>query len=148
MVLMAAEVIGILMRWAHIVSAVMLIGGITYARVVAFPALAGAGEEDGGVPPFERLTLRYRPMVYAAIAGLVVSGVYNFLSHRGHTPYFHLWFGIKIVLALHVFAGAILAVKSADATPEYKSKRARRMTGVVVSGLLVILVSAYLRLIY
>jgi uncharacterized membrane protein len=48
MVLMAAEVIGILMRWAHIVSAVMLIGGITYARVVAFPALAGAGEEEIG----------------------------------------------------------------------------------------------------
>jgi len=147
MVLMTAEVISILMRWAHIVSAVVLIGGIIYARLVAFPALAGAEEEDGAVPLFERLTLRYRHMVYAAIAGLVVSGLYNFLMHRGHTPYFHMWFGIKVLLALHVFAGAILAVRSSH-THEQEAARARRMTGVIIVGLLIILISAYLRLIY
>ncbi len=145
---MAAEIIGILMRWAHIVSAVVLVGGITYARVVAFPALAKTGEDDGALPLFERLTLRYRPMVIAAIVGLVISGLYNFLTRRGHTPYFYTWFGIKILLALHVFAASILAVKPSDATPEEETRRARRMTGVIVSGLLIILISAYLRRIY
>jgi uncharacterized membrane protein len=148
MVLMAAEMIGILMRWAHIASAVVLIGGILYARAVAFPALANAGEDDGPGPLFERLTLRYRPMVYAAIAGLVVSGLYNFLIHRGHTRYFYTWFGIKILLALHVFAASILAVRPSEATPQEETRRLRRMTGVVVSGLLIILISAYLRRIY
>ena len=87
-------------------------------------------------------------MVYAAIAGLVVSGLYNFLTRTGHTRYFEMWFGIKVLLALHVFAGAILAVKSSNATPQAETQRARRMTGVIITGLLVILISAYLRLIY
>jgi hypothetical protein len=53
-----------------------------------------------------------------------------------------MWFGIKILLALHVFAGAILATRSDDA------KSLRRMTGVIISGLAVLLVAAYLRRIY
>jgi hypothetical protein len=126
MVWVAAEVFGILMRWAHIVSAVLLIGGIAYARMVT-----GA-----------TLFAKYRPVVYASVVGLIVSGVYNYLMHMGHTHYYEMWFGIKILLALHVFAGAILATRSDDA------KSLRRMTGVIISGLAVLLVAAYLRRIY
>jgi Co/Zn/Cd efflux system component len=126
MVWVAAEVFGILMRWAHIVSTVLLIGGVAYARMVAPPALF----------------VRYRPVVYASIVGLIVSGSYNYVMHMGHTRYYEMWFGIKILLALHVFAGAFLALRSDDA------KSRRRMTGVILSGLAVILVAAYLRRIY
>jgi hypothetical protein len=135
MVWAAAEVFGIIMRWAHIVSAALLVGGMVYARMVAAPLL---GDPD----VLRQLGVRFRPLVYAAIVGLIVSGLYNYLMHMGHTRYYEFWFGVKILLALHVFAGSILALRSGDA------KALRRMTGVILSGLAVILIAAYLRRIY
>ena len=54
---------------------------------------------------------------------------------------YHMLFGIKFLLFLHIAAVSILLVKP-NTTPE---KRARMLTGLVVSGLSVILVSAALR---
>jgi hypothetical protein len=51
-------------------------------------------------------------------------------------------------LALHVFAAAVLAVRASRAPGEEEARRLRRMTGAVLSGLAVILIAAYLRLIY
>jgi uncharacterized membrane protein len=147
MVWRAAEVFEILMRWAHITSAVVLIGGLVYARMVAAPVVGQSlGEER--LELLERLAARFRPLVYAAIAGLVISGVYNFALHRGHTAYYQMWFGVKILLALHVFAAAVLAVKSSQATSENEARRLRRLSGAILSGLVVILIAAYLRRIY
>jgi hypothetical protein len=147
MVLLTTEVVGILMRWAHIASMAMLLGGVAYARLVAFPVLARAGEE-GGPEICEGLAARYRPLMYAAIGGLVLSGLYNFLTHTGHTTYYHIWFGIKILFVLHVFAALVLGMRPSPATASNEARRARRMTGVVMSGILIVLISAYLRRIY
>ena len=143
MVTLAGEMLGILMRWAHIASAAVLVGGLIFARMVAAPALPEDPEQRAEA--LERLASRFRPLVYAAIAGLIVSGLYNFLSQPGHTPSYHAWFGVKVLLALHVFAAAVLGVRAAS-DPE--AKRLRRMTGAVISGLVVILIAAYLRLIF
>jgi uncharacterized membrane protein len=145
--LIVAEIFNVLMRWIHITSAVVTIGGAIYARLVEMPALESAAPADR--PPLERfLTQRYRPLVWAGIAGLLVSGLYNFLGSPDHSRYYHVWFGIKMLLALHIFAGAILAVRLKAGEAADRSKRARRLTGVMVSGLVVLLISAYLRRIY
>jgi hypothetical protein len=52
-----------------------------------------------------------------------------------------MWFGIKMLLVLHIFATAIMITIPAN----NEGKRARRMTGMVYSGLIVFLISAYLR---
>ncbi len=141
MVFLAAEALAVLMRWIHIASAVTLAGGVLFARVVAAPALESP-------LLFEKLVQRYRLLLYSAIAGLIASGAFNLMGRPGHTRYYHIWFGIKILLALHVFAAAWMAVRPGPATPESNAKRLRRLTGVAISAFLVILVSAYLRLIY
>jgi putative copper export protein len=146
MVWQTVEVFGILMRWAHIVSAAVLIGGLVYARLVVAPVLGESPEEKAEAS--QSLAARFRPLVLAAIAGLIVSGLYNFLMHRGHTPYYHAWFGVKILLALHVFAASWLGVRSSRAPDQEEAKRLRRMSGAILSGLAVILIAAYLRLIY
>jgi uncharacterized membrane protein len=138
MILIAQEVLGVLVRWMHIVSAVLLIGGLAFARAVAVPALETL-PEDERAEAWRRMAGRFRPMVYAAIAGLLVSGVYNLLIHPGHTQYYHMLFGIKILLALHVFAVSILAVKE---------PKLSRMSSAAISGLLAILLAAYLRRIF
>jgi hypothetical protein len=129
------------MRWLHITSMTTLIGGMLYGRLVAVPAsetLAPDAREVLG----ERAASAQRPLVYGAIAGLLVSGVYNILSNPGHTPRYHMLLGIKLLLALHVFAVAILIVK-----PRNK-RRTRMMTGTIISGLVIILISAVLRRIF
>ena len=52
---------------------------------------------------------------------------------------YHALFGLKILLALHVFAVAILIAQPGN------TKRNRQMFGAAVSGLTVILISNYLK---
>lgn len=138
MILVTLELLGVLARWLHIASAALLVGGLAYARAVAVPALETL-PDDERAEAWRRLAWRFRPLVLAMIAGLLVSGVSNLLIHRGHTQFYHMLFGIKMLLAAHVFAVSFLAVRE---------PKPSRMTSAVISGLLVILLAAYLRRIY
>jgi putative copper export protein len=135
------EVLVILMRWLHISSMATLIGGILYGRFVMTPALGSLAPEAGEALA-TRAAVAYRPMVLAAICGLIISGVYNILSNAGHTPRYHMLLGIKLLLVLHVFAVALLVTKPVN------PRRARMMTGTVISGLIILAISAYLRRIF
>jgi hypothetical protein len=105
------------MRWLHIASVVVLLGGIFYARFAV-------GDLQQG----------FKPLAYGAIGGILISGTYNFLSKPSYPPHYHMWFGIKILLVLHIFAATIL----------YRGKT-RALTGIVISGAIVIAISGVLR---
>jgi hypothetical protein len=105
------------MRWLHIASVAVLLGGVFYARFAVGDLVNG-----------------FKPMAYAAIGGILISGTYNFLSKPAFPPHYHMWFGIKILLALHIFAATIL----------YRGK-SRALTGIVISGAIVIAISGWLR---
>lgn len=121
---LAKAVLGVLLRWVHITSIVILIGGIFYARFVA-----GGWSE------------KFRPWIYGTILLIVASGLYNLLTKAAYPPGYHTAFGIKMLLALHIFVTALLVT----VRPSEPAKRARSMTGIVVSALLVFLISAWLR---
>jgi uncharacterized membrane protein len=142
MVMMAAEVFNVLLRWVHIASAAVLVGGLVFARVVAAPVLGT------DLALLEKLARRARFLIFSALAGLLVSGSLNLFAHAGHTRYYHIWFGAKFLLALHVFVSTALAMRPAPETPEAAALRLRRLTGALVAGLVILLISAYLRRIY
>jgi hypothetical protein len=110
-------VLPIAMRWLHIASVAVLLGGVFYARVVV-------GE----------MAASFKPCLYVAIGGILASGIYNFLSKSSTSTNYQLWFGIKVLLALHIFASAIL----------YRGKK-RSLTGIAISGAIIIAISGYLR---
>jgi hypothetical protein len=126
------------MRFLHIVSAVTLIGGILAWRFGMMPAI-GALAEDTRRKVDNAFAAAWQPTVLCAIAGLLVSGIYNFLHKTGLTPAYHAVIGIKFLLALHVFAVAVLATRADN------PKRTRQLTGVALSGVLIVLLSAVLR---
>src|SRR4051794_28441327 len=95
----------VFMRWLHISSMTALIGGMIYGRVVEAQARATGDSLSG------KAAAAYRPTVLLAVAGLIISGLYNFLTNPGHSPRYHMFFGIKILLALHVFAVAFLVTQ-------------------------------------
>ena len=132
------EILTALMRWIHLSSVVTLIGGIFYARFVMTPAGQGLSS-DARTALDEGAAGRFRPMVFTAIAGLVLSGIYNFLAKPGHSVVYHMLFGFKMLLALHVFSVAILV------TAPKNPRRARQLFGAAISGLTIILISAYLK---
>lgn len=119
------EYVLILLRFVHIASAVALLGGAC--------AWLYAPSAEGIV--------RWRGIAIAAVGGLLGSGIIN-AARKFQSPLpaeYHMLFGIKILLALHVFAVTILATKANN------PRRARQLTGVVISGFLVVLISAVLR---
>jgi hypothetical protein len=57
----------------------------------------------------------------------------------GHSVRYSALFGVKMLLALHVFSVAILV-----AAPK-NPRRARQLLGAAISGLAIILIAAYLK---
>lgn len=131
----------VLMRWLHFTSMATLIGGILYGRLVMTSALTSLAPDARD--SFDANTARgYRPLVLGSVIGLIVSGTYNLLTNPGHTPKYHMLLGIKLMLALHVFAVAFLV------TQPKNPRRSRMMTGTLISGLIILGISAYLRRIF
>jgi len=136
-----SDILTIIMRWIHISSMATLVGGILYARFVGVPAFATLAH-DSARDLENKAAAAYRPLVIAAIIGLIMSGVYRLLSTPGHTPHYQMVFGIKMLLVLHVFAVALLVVKPDN------PRRNRMMTGMLISGLAIIAISAWLSRIF
>jgi uncharacterized membrane protein len=135
------DVLGVIMRWLHYSSLTTLIGGILYGRLVMLPASAVLAPDEREALA-DRAAVAFRPYVLAAICGLVVSGVYNILTHPGHRPIYQMLLGIKLLLALHVFTVALLIARPGH------PRRTRMMTGVAISGLAIIAIAAYLQHIF
>lgn len=72
--------------------------------------------------------------MYATVGTILVSGLYNFMSKTSYPAHYHAWFGIKALLALHVFATAVM----------YRDKM-RSLTGALITGAIIIAISGYLR---
>jgi len=131
------EILTALMRWVHISSAVTLVGGILYARFVMIPSVALSHDAPADLE--EKAAAHFRPLVFAAMVGLVISGIFNYLSKPGHSVLYSSLFGVKILLALHVFSVAILV------TAPKNPRRARQLFGAAISGLTIVLIAAYLK---
>ena len=136
-----SDVLLVLMRWLHISSMATLIGGILYWRLVLEPSLRGLAT-DAANAVSAKAAAAYRPIVWAAMTSLILSGVFNLMANPGHKPTYHMLLGIKILLAGHVFAMAFLITKPIN------PRRSRLMTGAVISGLTILAISAYLRRIF
>jgi hypothetical protein len=118
--------IDVVMQWLHLVGAALAVGGAVFGRWVAAPAAD-----------------RLRPAAFAGVGLLLVSGLWNAVSNfPGKPPQYHMVFGIKLLLALHVFAVLILASVPG---PARDARRPRLLAGAAVSGVLILLLSAYLR---
>jgi len=134
-------VLQVIMRWLHLSSAIVLIGGAVYWRLVLMPSSFALPAEERDVL-HERDAAAFRPFVLAAIAGLVFSGIFNILSYPGHKLAHNIMLAVKLLLAAHVFAAVLVSVRP------HSPRRTRTLTGVVASGAVIIAISAYLRIFY
>ena len=136
----------ILSRWIHIAAAAFVVGGFVYARFVVLPAVGELnGEERSAM--LGRLAARLKNLGLIAIVLLLVSGSYNFYKvvQGGVDAAYHMAFGIKFLLALHIFAMLFILGTPPSGDAKRDAKRPRLLFGGMISGLIVLLLGAYLR---
>jgi uncharacterized membrane protein len=133
-------VLAVLMRWLHIISVIILLGGMVYARFVLAPVLTALPEAEKG-SIVVRSAEGFRTIILLAIFAILLSGLYNLITKPNIPSGYHMWFGIKMLFVLHIFAVSFLLARSSVS----EEKRNRLMTGVIVSGVLVTFLSAWLR---
>ena len=136
----------VLVRFLHLGSAAGIVGGILYARLAATPALNTVSEP-------ERLTAaqvaqtKFRGILFAMLFLSVASGLYNGFGPGAphHTAQWHMWFGIKMLLVLHILAVSILWATSPYGDVIAGGKSKRRLVSLVIVGFATILIGNYLR---
>ena len=132
--------LAVLMRWIHISSVVTLIGGFIFARYALVPALVSLPDAERSIVG-KRVVAGFRPLLYTVLVTILGSGLYNYLTKPSYPPHYHMWIGIKFLFVLHIFAVGILYPMPGAS----EAKRSRWLTGMIVSGLIVIAISAGLR---
>lgn len=133
-----------LMRFLHIGSVAALVGSAIYGRLVLTPVLNSLPEAER-VQAAGNAQNRFRTVVYVLLALLICSGVYNYLSAPHHSSAWQMWFGIKMLAVLHILATSVLWAVSPYGDAIVQGKGKRRLASLIVSGLVAILISNYLR---
>lgn len=122
----------ILMRFLHVISAVALIGGALAWRFGLTPALEPLAA-DVRTKVGNATAAALRPVMLSAMAGLLISGIYQYMGKSVGAPAaWHAVIGIKFLGVLHIFAVGFLA------TGQNNEKRARQLTGIAISGVIVV----------
>ena len=144
------DALAIVLRWLHIVPAVIAGGGSIFLAVALLPALREL-PEDVRKAAREAITKRWRVVVMACITLLLASGAANFFeyqwpAHRGQVLYESL-FAVKFLAAMVVFfIGSALTGRSAALQPMRDNLRFwAGLNGSLV--LLILIVSGVLRFI-
>ncbi len=148
--LLAVEITGpyviqLVSRVLHILSGIVLVGGLFYMRSVLAPAGADAC--------FAGRRAVWAKWVGIASAFLLVSGVYNLIvviqqskaAEVKLPPTYHILFGAKFLLALLVmFISAILAGKT-EAAERFRQSMSKWLNIGWLASLAIIVIAAILR---
>ena len=150
----------VLMRFLHVASAVVALGATFCMLAVVLPAALGA---SGGATVLAAVRPRLKRVVHGAFGVLLLSGFYNYLlvaapklrrltdaAAAGSgapeavarlAPY-HPVMGVKVVLALLLFAFAIMLLKP---VPAFERKRGTWLAVNAILWFTIVLLGAYLR---
>lgn len=142
---MELDLLGIVSRWLHIGSAIVLLGGAICLKFVVGPVLQNQSQELK-----DAVRGRWKRFVHAAIAGLLLSGIYNYIKafplHRGDGLW-HAMVDTKIVLALGVFFLASVLVGRSKGTQKFRDNAAQWTTISILLGLLIVAMSGLVKVV-
>ena len=147
----------LVLRWAHILGAVIAIGGLAFARFGLLPALTDFDEETRA-KLHESIRRRWLPWVIGAITLLLVSGLANFLLFNSlvkeqgwaggtwmrQTSY-HAIFGAKFLLAMAVFYFASGLVGRGQGTQWIRDNRSTWLTVTLGMAVGIVMLSGWMR---
>lgn len=100
------NILDIVMRYLHIVSAILAVGGMSYVLICLLPSMRLV-DETFQAALLELTSRRFNRLLQLAIAGLLISGVYNWMRlaevYKAMGPVGNALIGTKVLLALVMF---------------------------------------------
>ena len=147
----------LLLRWAHVLAAIVAMGGLVFARFALLPALS---ELDASTRDrvHERIRRHWLPWVIGAITLLLASGLANFLLFNARVKgeewadgqwmretNYHALFGAKFLMALVAFYLASALVGRGAGTQWVRNDRAKWLSVTIGLTLGVVLLSGWMR---
>ena len=147
----------LLLRWAHVLAAIVAMGGLVFARFALVPALS---EIDAATRDriHDAIRRRWLPWVIGAITVLLVSGLANFLLFNSRVKAegwadgfwmrqtsYHALFGAKFLLAMVAFYFASALVGRSAGTQWVRNDRAKWLSVTLGLTLAVVLLSGWMR---
>ena len=147
----------LLLRWAHVLAAIVAMGGLFFARFALVPALS---EIDSTTRDriHDAIRRRWLPWVIGAITILLASGLANFLLFNGRVKAegwangqwmaqtsYHALFGAKFLLALVAFYFASALVGRGAGTQWVRNDRAKWLSVTLGLTLAVVMLSGWMR---
>lgn len=138
----------VVMRWVHVLTAIVVVGGVIFMRLVLAPVSRAQLDPAAGQQLREAIMGRWRKVVHAGILLFLVSGLYNyfFVTRYAHeAPVYHMLFGIKFLLALVVFALALMLTSSKGYAARVQANAAA-WTGVLITlAVLTVMLGGYMK---
>lgn len=148
----------LLLRWAHILAAIVALGGLLFARFAVVPAADELGK-DTADRLHAGIRRRWMPWVMGAITLLLASGLTNYIlmikrvkaapelwggDWMRQTGY-HGLFGAKFLLAMIVFFFASGLVGRGASTQWIRDNRKQWLSVTVGLAVAVVLISGWMR---
>jgi uncharacterized membrane protein len=147
----------LLLRWAHLLAAIVAVGGLAFARFGLLPAIAEFDEETRE-RIHDRIRRRWLPWVIGSITLLLASGLANFLLFNARVKdegwaggewmratSYHSLFGAKFLLALVVFYFASALVGRGAGTQWVRNDRASWLSLTLGLAVAVVMISGWMR---
>ena len=116
--------LSVLMRVIHILCVILLVGSAFHSWLSETPIARGL-----------------KGSILAACGFIIISGGYNLMTKTVTPPGYHMWFGIKILFALHILA--VHFMMAIQEMPD--AKKVRLAKGIAMSGIVVVILSGILR---
>lgn len=143
--------LGVLLRILHIAAGATAIGGVVFQAVALHPALKSL-DEGPRAALRAGVVARWRGVVLAAIAVLLVSGLLTYMlyripEYRAHSMkgLYHGLLGLKILLGLLVFHPAALLVLPGGPGDRARAKAGLWLNVMLVELALIVILGAVLR---
>ncbi len=154
---MTMDPVTLVLRWAHVLAAIVAMGGLVFARFALLPALSEV-DEAGRDRIHDAIRRRWLPWVIGAITVLLGSGLANFLLFNARVKAegwaggswmrmtnYHALFGAKFLLAMVAFYFASALVGRGAGTQWVRNERAKWLSVTLGLTLAVVLLSGWMR---
>ena len=138
----------LIMRWVHIVAAVVLVGGTFFQWYALLPAAATL-EDDARQKFRAALLAKWKIIVPIGILMFLASGFYNYLAvtrfaHQGDKLY-NMLFGIKFLLAMGVFALASIMTGRSKLAQKMQANPGKGLGILLTLSLAVVLIGGFMK---
>ncbi|MBI2435949.1 MAG: hypothetical protein HYV26_24095 [Candidatus Hydrogenedentes bacterium] len=138
----------LLMRWIHVLTAVVLAGGVVFMRFVLMPAAKATLDDAAHQRLRGAIIPKWRKIVHTGILLFLISGLYNYLfvtRFKHADSMYHMMFGIKFLLALVVFVLAVLLTSQKGYAERFRANAPFWMGVLVTVAVVVVLLGGYMK---